>query len=207
MPARRDGFRSTSFSSGLVGVLDPDEPVFGLHALLPASAASDRSTNDTLQSRRALAHVLQDAVAATVQVVHRHDVRAGVRAARAAVRGGGHAGCEGEAGVPPSRLGDARPAARRASGCGCARSRSPCARRGSTARRSRWRRSAASPRRCADRAPGPPWMTLACCRVSLMRGQLSVDSLAGGAAVQQIDARDQAQELLAVAPRSPPCRA
>ncbi len=50
-------------------------------------------------------------------------------------------------------IGDA-PLPRIARGVGeCARSRSPCAHRGSTARTSRWRRSAASPRRSRDRAP------------------------------------------------------
>ena len=106
-----------------------------------------------LETRRALAHALEDAVAAAVEVVHRDDVRAGVEQLehRADRR---HAGGEGEAGCgrPPARRG--RPRARRASGCACARSRSPCARPGSTARRSRWRRSASSPRRCAGRAPG-----------------------------------------------------
>ena len=56
--------------------------------------------------RRALAHALQYPVAAAVEVVHRHDVRAGVEQLehRADRR---HAGGEGEARFAALELGDA----------------------------------------------------------------------------------------------------
>jgi hypothetical protein len=97
--------RSTSLSSGLVGLSTHSMLVFGLIALsqFPGSKGRERR----LDICRALAHALEDAVAAAVEVVHRHDVRARVEelehgADRRHARG------EGEAVLSALELGDAR---------------------------------------------------------------------------------------------------
>ena len=118
------------------------------------------------------------------------------------VRGGGQAGGEGEARGPALQVGQRAPAARSASGSGCASTRSPGARRGSTGRRSRWRRSAASPRRSSGSGRWPPWMTRVAKRARLLSSlMLGVASSRHAAAqiVEQVDAGDEPQELTAVA--------
>ncbi len=104
-------------------------------------AGSLMSTKLNAQARRAAAHALEQTIGAAVQIVARHHVRAGIQQ----IEDGGRARPARRQmrspRVPPSRsatqrlVGEARGIVR------CGRSRSPYARRGSAARRSRWRRS------------------------------------------------------------------
>ena len=100
MPRLRASFataaRSTSFSSGLVGVSTQMQPGVGTQRRLQRGRIREVDERHA-QSRRALAHVLQEPVAAPVQVVHGDDVRAGIQQLEQR-RGSGHAGGEGEGG-------------------------------------------------------------------------------------------------------------
>ena len=150
---RRSRSRSASLSSGLVGVsiqislrLRPDR------RLAPPARFDEVDIGD-VEPGRAAAHALEQPPRAAVEVVGGDDVGAAVEQRRAPSRS---RQARRRRRSRPRRPRGRRCSARRPCGSGsaCARIRSPCARPGSPARRSRWRRSASSPRRSSDRAPG-----------------------------------------------------
>ena len=133
--------RSASRSSGLVGVSTHTIRVSGRSAASRFVGIGQVDEAEAVAGA-ARAHALEQPEGAAVQVVAGDDVRAGVEQLEHG-RDRGQPGGEGEA---PARRLRGRPRSARtpsASGCASGRSRGPCARPGSTARRSRWRRSAA----------------------------------------------------------------
>ena len=150
---RRDALEIDQLEQRIGRRLDPDQARVRAGSPLRARSASVRSSIGDLEPRRALAHALEQAARAAIEIVDRDDVRAVIEAFERG-RDRGQAGREGEGRAAAFEIGDAalERHARRILACG--RSRSPCARPGSAARRSRWCRSASSPRRWSDRAPG-----------------------------------------------------
>src|SRR6185503_5078733 len=85
--------------------LDPDHSGVGAYCFFKRGWIG-KVHKRSLQTRRALAHALEDPVAAAVQIVHRHHVRAGIeQLEHGADRR--HAGSEGEAAVAAFQLGEA----------------------------------------------------------------------------------------------------
>ena len=170
--------------------------VFGAHRASSSFSARQIDEAD-VETRRAPPHALEQPERAAVEIVHRDDVAAGSRAARAACWS---PPCPRRTRSRACRLRGRRCSARSAHArriLRCARSRSPCARRGSTARRSRSRRSAASPRRSSDRAPGRRGCTR-CRNLQRSAWNLMIQTLLGGAGNSARRARDQAEEFVAV---------
>ena len=159
------------------------------------AARSVRSTKVTSRPGRALAHPLEQPEGAAIEVVGGDDMGAGVEqfehgGDRRQARG------EGEARGAALQVGDRALEGEARRVLAAASTRSPCARRGSAGRRSRWRRSAPSPRRSSGRA-------LAAMDGAGREGQavLAVADVGHRCApqmVDQVDAGDQAEEFVAV---------
>ena len=181
-------------SSGLVGVSTQSSFVSGRIAASTA-ARSVKSTKSTCETGRALAHPLEQPERAAIDVVGGDDMGAAVEQLEARWRS--PPGPRRRRSRPRRFPGRRRRARRRsASGSGCAHIRSPCARPGSAGRRSRWRRSAPSPRRSSGRGSGRHgWC--ASRRPGGFCGGVCRSSCAPQM-VDQVDAGDQADELVAV---------
>ena len=187
--------RSASRSSGLVGVSTQISRVVGRDRRLDGRQVAQVDEAE-VEPGRALAHLARTAGRC------RHRGRRVATTWSPAVEQLQHGGDrrqargEGEAVAAALQVGDAALEGEAGRVLACGSIRSPCARPGFPGRRSRWRRSAPSPRRwwdraagrrgwCAWRRPGG-WPGLSAHRVCSLQ------------VVDQVDAGDQAEELVAV---------
>ena len=109
--------------------LDPDS-AYSAGSPAPELCVSVRSTKRDLQARRALAHALEEAVAAAIQIVACATMCEPESSSSSTVPIAAMPEANAKPRVAAFEIGDAALRARRASGCACARSRSPCARPG-----------------------------------------------------------------------------
>ena len=144
--------RSASFSSGFDGVSIQIIRVVRADRLAKGVQIG-RIDVAEIEIRRAPPHPLEQPVRAAVQIVADQHVRAVVQQLQ---HGADRRPGPRRRRSRPCRFPDRPRSARRrtASGCGCGRSRIPCARPAIAARRCWWRRSASSRRRSSDRATG-----------------------------------------------------